>query len=335
MKKFIYLILLWSLAVGFLIFFNFQNIKSNAAFLGVAEKDEKIISYGEIVEVKEVLVVSGEYVSQGQRILEVKSPELELRIRDYKDRLMELQALELHSTMEIKSQISQLEAEILAKEAELTYEIRQLETQYGINKDLTSDLRSLASIETDYQMVNPTAIRMEALREDLHLLTDPMKVRIKQLESQLNTEESPYKVQIKNILVELEKLKQEQERLNVYAAYDGVIGFVMAKAGDVVAPHMPIVSVDSHTPTYVNGFIHENSYQEIRVNDKIEIASDWNRNKKAIGEVVGIGSKITEYPERLRKNLEVRLWGREVQIRIPEDNVFLQGEKVTLRKISG
>jgi HlyD family secretion protein len=139
---------------------------------------------------------------------------------------------------------------------------------------------------------------------------------------------------MKNIMGELEKLRLEQEKFNVYAAYDGVIGSVAIKPGDIIAPHMPILSVDSHAPSYVNGFIHENSYQEISVNDRIEVASDWNRNKKAVGEVVGIGSKITEYPERLRKNIEVRLWGREVQIKIPEDNLFLQGEKVTLRKMN-
>jgi hypothetical protein len=48
------------------------------------------------------------------------------------------------------------------------------------------------------------------------------------------------------------------------------------------------------------------------------------------GEVVGIGTRIVEYPVRLRKVPEVQMWGREVNIRIPPNSGFLLGEKVVI-----
>ncbi|WP_114748235.1 efflux RND transporter periplasmic adaptor subunit [Pleomorphovibrio marinus] len=335
MKKFLYLILLWLGAIGFLLYINFHSIKSDSAFMGVAENDEKIISYGQIVEVLDVPVVVGEKVTKGQKILEVKSPELDLRIRDFTDRLLELQAMEFHRKLEISSQVAQLKAEIKAKETELAYEIRQLETEHSLNNRLTSDLRSLATLEPEYRIAGPKAIRIEALKEDLRLFTDPLKLQVSQLNQHLASHNGTFKVQILNVETELNKLRKEEEKLQLYASQDGIIGFVEAKQGDIIAPHMPVLSVNSNSPSFVNGFIHENSNVEINVGDRIEVSGDWNKGKIVEGKVVGVGSKITEYPERLRKNVDVALWGREVQIKIPGNNLFLHGEKVSLKKIPG
>jgi hypothetical protein len=46
--------------------------------------------------------------------------------------------------------------------------------------------------------------------------------------------------------------------------------------------------------------------------------------------VIGMGHRIVEIPERLRKIPEIKTYGREVLIQIPSDNKFLQKEKVVL-----
>jgi hypothetical protein len=43
-----------------------------------------------------------------------------------------------------------------------------------------------------------------------------------------------------------------------------------------------------------------------------------------------LGSRIVEIPERLRKNPDLKTYGREVLIAIPPSNLFLQKEKVIL-----
>ena len=53
-------------------------------------------------------------------------------------------------------------------------------------------------------------------------------------------------------------------------------------------------------------------------------------NNNVEGDVVGVGSRIVEYPVRLRKRQDIQIWGREVLIKIPENNAFLLGEKVRI-----
>jgi hypothetical protein len=50
-----------------------------------------------------------------------------------------------------------------------------------------------------------------------------------------------------------------------------------------------------------------------------------------MGVISGLGHRIIEIPERLRKIPELRTYGREVLIEIPNNNHFLQKEKVLLQ----
>jgi hypothetical protein len=45
---------------------------------------------------------------------------------------------------------------------------------------------------------------------------------------------------------------------------------------------------------------------------------------------VGSNPKLTELPLRLRKFIELRTWGREVFIQLPEQNGFYISEKIAI-----
>jgi hypothetical protein len=69
----------------------------------------------------------------------------------------------------------------------------------------------------------------------------------------------------------------------------------------------------------------------IIMGEKVRISSMTGNTGIMTGEVVGVGSRIVAYPERLRKRPEIPLWGREIEVRISEDNPFLLGEKVMIQ----
>ncbi|HRW74331.1 MAG TPA: hypothetical protein P5563_00425 [Saprospiraceae bacterium] len=48
------------------------------------------------------------------------------------------------------------------------------------------------------------------------------------------------------------------------------------------------------------------------------------------GQVVALGTRVVEIPERLRKMPEIKTYGREILVAIPPANEFLQKEKVQL-----
>jgi len=69
------------------------------------------------------------------------------------------------------------------------------------------------------------------------------------------------------------------------------------------------------------------------VKDKVRVVSMANKSAATIGEVVGVGARIVEYPLRLRKRPDIQMWGREVQILIPPENQFLLGEKLIITPV--
>ena len=55
-----------------------------------------------------------------------------------------------------------------------------------------------------------------------------------------------------------------------------------------------------------------------------------DKKNSVSGKIIGVGSRIVEYPIRLRSRTEVQIFGREVLIKIPTKNQFLLGEKVLI-----
>ena len=48
------------------------------------------------------------------------------------------------------------------------------------------------------------------------------------------------------------------------------------------------------------------------------------------GQFIYCNPRIVELPTRLRKNPEIKAWGREVYIQLPDSNVFFIGEKIII-----
>ena len=64
----------------------------------------------------------------------------------------------------------------------------------------------------------------------------------------------------------------------------------------------------------VKGFVHENLILEVAVGDTLEVISTQHPEHKCQGVISGLGSRIVEISERLRKNPELKTYGREVLI---------------------
>lgn len=333
MGKAKYIALFWLIIVGALIYFNFNLNSFNRSFYGIAENSDFVVSYGGLVEITKIHVVQGQNVQQGDTLIEVVRPELDERIREITDQLITLRSQKTAAGFDTKAMISQLEAEIKAKRAEIGSQIKQIEMQYTINKSLTNELKSIQFEADSSSDINPTKVHIDALKNDLELMINPLELRIEQLKTQSGSQKNPFSTQISNLEKEIEKMELDKKKLIVYAQADGVIGTIAFKTGEIVSPYTPILILNSQTPAYITGFIHEDSYQNIQIKDRVQVQSLADRSKKLEGEVVGVGSSITEYPERLRKNIDVRLWGREVQVRVPRQNQLLLGEKVILKKI--
>ncbi len=237
---------------------------------------------------------------------------------------------------DVQARINELEAQQKATGADLRHKIAQLDNQQQINKGLTANLRS---IQQDHDarpqegMKNPLQVQAESLKRELELGTHLTQVKINTLKETLNSSKAAGSIQLKGLEEERNLLHAEKKDLLKHSPITGVIGSVNFKEGEKVSPFEPILTVHSRSPAYVEGYIHENAYSRISVKDKVRVVSMANKSAATIGEVVGVGARIVEYPLRLRKRPDIQMWGREVQILIPPENRFLLGEKLIITPV--
>lgn len=289
MKK---LYFVWIVVCIVLVIISFQYRGESTGFYGIADAREVVVNSGSPVEIKKIHVVQGQSIREGDTLVELRRPELEMKIN------------------EITLQISQMKTQKYAKVNSIKSQIKELQAQYERNKKLTAELKS-------FRKENSSANQDDS--------QNPLLIKIENLEKELQLAMSP--AQIKE---ELNLLLAEKEKLTIYAQINGIIGSVNAKEGEKVSPFTPIITLHTKSPSYVKGYIHEDVYNKVNVGQKVTIASFSDPNNKIEGEVVGVGSRIVEYPVRLRKRPDFQIWGREIIIKIPSENNLLLGEKVRI-----
>jgi len=333
MKGKIILGLVWLSALAVIVMASQGERKESTSFYGIAETGEIAINSENAVEIKKIHVVPGQKIDKDVLILELSRPELSIRINEISHQLEELKVKKIIEDSAIKSQIKQLEAQEASTKSEIEYRIRQIETQHDINKGLMSELKSIDNAKGTTQSSdfnNPMDLKIESLNKELEMARNLIQIKIKLLKYELNSPENAYSIQLESLEKQLKLLKEEERNLLIYSQISGVIGSVNCKEGEKISPFTPICTLHTQSPSYIIGYIHENVYNKVAGGSRLKIASLADRNNSTLGEVVGVGSRIVEYPARLRRRPEYQLWGREIQIRIPQGNRFLLGEKVLI-----
>lgn len=307
-------------------------------FYGIADTKEITISSGSAVEIRRIAVVQGQLVSQGDTLIELHNPDLEMRLSQISHELSELRSRKAaHATLS-KSEILQLKAQQEERTGEIRAELKELEAQYEMNKRLVSELHSLDRDKAEAgsgDAANPLVIKIESLRKQLELSQDPARVYENRLANALSSSGDPLAEQVIRLEDELRILNTERAGQVITAQIGGLIGSVNFKAGEKVSPFAPILTLHAAAPSFVRGYIHEDVYSQVAVKQKVRVQSNQDRRHKVEGEVVGVGARIVEYPERLRRRPDILIWGREIIIRLPPENRFLLGEKVLISMPGG
>jgi HlyD family secretion protein len=302
-------------------------------FYGIADTKELTISSESAVEIKGIRVAPGQLVALGDTLLELFNPDLELRLSQITHELEELRTRKAaHATL-TKSEILHLKAQQEVRVNEIRAEIQELEAKYEMNKELISELRSLerdkaAAGASDGE--NPILVRLQSLRKLLDLARDTSRVNEHRLADELSSAGDPLADQVRRREDELRILTEDRKRLVIRAQAGGLIGSVNFKVGEMASPFAPILTLHTASPSFVRGYIHEDVYSQVGLKQKVKVIGNQDRRNQVEGEVAGVGARIVEYPERLRRRSDIRIWGREIIIHLPADNRFLLGEKVLI-----
>lgn len=298
-------------------------------FQGIADSTETVINSESSVEIQKILVIEGQKVSAGEKLAELTNPELALRISDINNQLLQLMSEKGMGKAEIRSKLIQTQAAQQAVVNDLNSQIRSLENQIKINKELSSGLKSFQMKENSDNLKNPIMLQIESLKQEIADRKKEFGASAQMYREMLVNSDAPVKIQTERLNQELKMLNEKSQNLAVFSPFEGVVGSVYFKGGEKIAPFTPILSINKKEPTIIKGYIHESFYSKIATGDKVTVLS-IDGKKKITGEVIGLGNRIVPYPVRLLKIPAYQLWGREITVKIPESNGFILGEKVTI-----
>ena len=295
-------------------------------FFGIAGEREQTINFQYPVEVVQSFVVEGKEVEQGQVILEVKRHELVSGLSGLNQEIRKYQLQKQETENSINSQLANLKAKKQAVIADMDYQVHALQLRLKINNDM---LHSISGSDEKKPVARST--ELNDLKRKRHFTVQAIQAEIDGLTQQLNAVSKPIDEQINELLTRKEELQRQSVGLKVKAQFDGRIGSINFKAGELVSPFQPIMSVHSRIPRYIKGYINENIVNDVKVGQTVWVNSiALNKDDAPLeGMVESLGNRIVEYPERLKKNPLVPAWGREVIVRLNNlDNALLFGEKV-------
>ena len=155
----------------------------------------------------------------------------------------------------------------------------------------------------------------------------------------LESGETPENVEAEKLRAELESLEKQNANMAVYAPFEGIVGSVFIKngngekvffkGGEKIAAYSPILSIVNKEPSFVKAYVPESQFSVIEIGDEVTISNSQSP-QHITGVVTGLGGRIIPLPTRLLKNPNIALWGREIVVKIPENNGFILGEKVSI-----
>ena len=315
-----------------LVMFNWQYGNETFVFFGFAENKEMEIRLEHPSTIENIYVTPGSKVKKGDLLMEVTRSSLELTQSDLSHEIAKLESQSEIWKAGIKSSINQLLAQKASKESEIQIQIAQLESDISIKKSLIKDLESIKPAR-DKSGRSPNTIKIEGLKKELKLTVKPIDAQIKKLRNELYGKNNPTKIQINKLQNELGFVNEEENKLSIFAPSDGVIGTIFCKVGEQFPAYNTLITFYEENPTQVKAYVLESLILNVNIGDSISVLSGVQTGSKCMGKVIGMGSRIIEIPERLRKNPTFKTYGREIQIEIPAENNFLQKEKVVLKSI--
>lgn len=319
------------LGIVLFIFFVAQTHET-VAFYGFAETNETEINYNHPVVVDQIRVTPGQYVTRGTVLMNLSRIATKEQMQDQDYIISELQAEETIWRQEKQNEINVMRAEQKLKLEALDTELTTLRQELAYQKSLTDGLSTLEAHESNYQLLED---KIKAVEKERALLNESYTLRIKALNDQKRMGNNPYRERVSRLQAEL-KFDQDHriQPITVTAPTDGLVGNIHCKEAEHISSFQTLISFYEPHPQFIKGYVHEDLSLKVSVGDTFLIKSIKDESIAYKGVVTGLGSRIVEIPERLRKMPDVRTYGREVSVKIAPENTFLQKEKVALELVS-
>lgn len=300
------------------------------SFYGFAENKETEINFNYPVAVGKIFVQPGQHVQAGEKLLDMYRIKAKERLSDEPFRIAELKAKERVWRNEKGGDLQELEYRKEQDLLKIDTKINELEAEKKFQEKLYEGLNTLD--EKDY---TPLSDQIKTLKNERKMLERNYQLSIDNLKKDIKLGENPYQLERKRLQAEQNFAEANAKvEIPLVAPHDGVVGNLFCKEGEHIESFKTLISFYEPNPSLVEGYVQEDLILHVSLNDSFKIRSTKDANLNVYGKVTGLGSRIVEIPERLRKIPDMKTYGREILVSIPDDNNFLQKEKVILEFVN-
>jgi len=310
-----------------------SNLQTESiSFYGFAETNETEINFNHPVVIDNILVSSGQKVVKGETLMKVSRVKSKEFLQKQTFEIEELKAENKIWQANKDQKIKVMDSEQALKLNGLDAKIKELEKELKFKKNLVEGLSTITTKENSYK---PLEDKIKIAKTEKEFLKKSFQTEKNALLEEKKLGKSPYQEKIKSLMAEIQFDNETQIiSNNITAPSDGLIGNIHCKAAEHIPSYKTLISFYEPHPTQVIGFVHEDLIMSVNIGDMFTVSSLKNQAHKYDAKVIGLGSRIIEIPERLRKIPDVKAYGREVTLEINPQNALLQKEKVALELVS-
>jgi len=297
-------------------------------YFGYAENRHSEINLDRDVVVTRVHVQTGQRVSKGQLLLEVRNQDMSQEISQLH---LSLQGVRIRADLTE----AELQAEILDLQRQRDLRLSELNTRISTAENEVAFYRELSGLSggsvPDQRHPGETLIaQLKAESAQIKSQYDQLIAHYQKIRSQPKTTLTEGELMQMRQSAIAEKLREFQ----VLAPYDGIVGNIHGMEGEYIPAYTSLISFYEMTPPTVTAFIQEKFDIRVQIGDSVLVQSVYNPEKQVQGIVSAKGHRIVEIPERLRKIPDLKIYGVEVYIEVPHGNPFLQHEVLKVRPLN-
>lgn len=322
-------IIFFTVIVIVLLLFSLVFRETNTAIVAQVEPMKKAVSYHKAVKIIEIYVIAGQTVNPGDILVKVERPDLLL---DVEKKNNEIERLDLDRSLVESKYAAKKIQQTVEQEADLrkiNSEIDQLKVIVANNKQLSDKFENLTGMVDTVKNHDASYydIQLNVLVNEKDRNQKKYELEMRSAKQIYDEEMKTYEIVSGQLKKELEVLLLEEKELVKIAEITGTIGSVNAQNGELLSPYTTILSIYESNPTIIKAVMNEGYKYEIEVGKTVQVEST-NRSYSIEGKILEVGARIIEYPSRLKSNQNIPMWGQELFIKIPENNKFLNGERV-------
>lgn len=304
---------------------DFQG-RQGSTFFGIAETEPRILNFDHDLSVREVFIKAGDKIKAGDTLAIFHRAELdENEFSQYREMVTNETARAAERAI-LEKEKEVVQARLNVDIRELAIDIKLLQTEDSIMMVYRGNLYG-QSTPVQNRVIKE---RIEGLQKQMEDLKHQAEEELLVLSAKISANDQIAAEKANKLKGQLTMIATERERLVLISPINGYVEDVYFSVNAMIPAHKDLVKINPDAPNKIIGFIHETNEVPLSIGSNVEMTSFNRPGIVSTGLIVGVNPKMTELPLRLRKFIDLRSWGREVYISIPDTNSFYISEKVNI-----